>query len=176
MGEVATSVAKSAGRILGIYPELPPSPGAAALGLPGNRHHREHERAQARMFAAADGFAVLPGGLGTLDEFAEAFTGAQLQLHAKTDRAREHQELLRAAGHADRALRGEWLCKPRVMDLFQLAPNVDEAISIFTAINERNMKIPPSNSLSTRGADAGTRYELAADPIQKSGLSSRGTA
>ena len=38
---------------------------------------------KSRMFEAADAFAVLPGGLGTLDEFAEAFTGAQLRLHAK---------------------------------------------------------------------------------------------
>jgi uncharacterized protein (TIGR00730 family) len=38
---------------------------------------------KARMFAACDGFAVLPGGLGTLDEVSEAVTYAQLHLHQK---------------------------------------------------------------------------------------------
>jgi hypothetical protein len=36
-----------------------------------------------KMFEAADGFAALAGGLGTLDEFFEAVTAAQLGQHAK---------------------------------------------------------------------------------------------
>ena len=41
-----------------------------------------HER-KTRMFELADGFVVLPGGLGTLDETLEIITWKQLQLHAK---------------------------------------------------------------------------------------------
>ena len=41
-----------------------------------------HER-KTRMFELADGFVVLPGGLGTLDETIEVITWKQLQLHAK---------------------------------------------------------------------------------------------
>ena len=41
-----------------------------------------HER-KTRMFELADGFVVLPGGLGTLDETLEVITWKQLQLHAK---------------------------------------------------------------------------------------------
>lgn len=41
-----------------------------------------HER-KARMAELADGFAALPGGLGTLDELFEIWTWHQLGLHAK---------------------------------------------------------------------------------------------
>lgn len=35
------------------------------------------------MSALGDGFVALPGGLGTLDELIDAWTGWQLQLHNK---------------------------------------------------------------------------------------------
>ena len=41
-----------------------------------------HER-KALMAELSDGFIALPGGLGTLEEFAEVVTWAQLGLHAK---------------------------------------------------------------------------------------------
>ena len=41
-----------------------------------------HERKQL-MYDLADGFVALPGGLGTLEELAEAATWSQLGLHAK---------------------------------------------------------------------------------------------
>ncbi len=41
-----------------------------------------HERKQ-RMADAADAFVMLPGGLGTLDEFFEAATWTQLGIHTK---------------------------------------------------------------------------------------------
>ncbi len=41
-----------------------------------------HER-KALMAELADGFISLPGGVGTLEEFAEIVTWAQLGLHAK---------------------------------------------------------------------------------------------
>ncbi len=36
-----------------------------------------------KMIARADGFLVLPGGLGTYDEFFEVLSAAQLEVHAK---------------------------------------------------------------------------------------------
>ncbi|MFI4989179.1 MAG: TIGR00730 family Rossman fold protein [Alphaproteobacteria bacterium] len=41
-----------------------------------------HERKE-RMFALADAFIILPGGLGTLDETFEVLTWKQLELHDK---------------------------------------------------------------------------------------------
>jgi uncharacterized protein (TIGR00730 family) len=41
-----------------------------------------HER-KAKMSELSDGFMVMPGGLGTLEEFFEVWTWAQLELHLK---------------------------------------------------------------------------------------------
>jgi uncharacterized protein (TIGR00730 family) len=41
-----------------------------------------HER-KALMASLSDGFAALPGGLGTLEEILEVFTWAQLGIHQK---------------------------------------------------------------------------------------------
>ncbi len=41
-----------------------------------------HER-KTRMFELSDGFVVLPGGLGTLDETLEIITWKQLRIHSK---------------------------------------------------------------------------------------------
>jgi hypothetical protein len=41
-----------------------------------------HQR-KALMAELADGFVALPGGIGTLEEFFEAWTWAQLGMHAK---------------------------------------------------------------------------------------------
>ena len=44
----------------------------------GSMHERKN-----RMFELSDGFVVLPGGLGTLDEALEIVTWKQLRLHSK---------------------------------------------------------------------------------------------
>jgi hypothetical protein len=41
-----------------------------------------HER-KAMMAELSDGFLILPGGIGTLEEFFEVWTAASLGLHAK---------------------------------------------------------------------------------------------
>src|SRR5262245_22885594 len=83
MGETALAVSQAGGKVLGIIPSFlqhlePPLQIKSEIVITESMNERK-----ALMFAAADGFAVLPGGLGTLDELAEAFTGAQLRLHAK---------------------------------------------------------------------------------------------
>ncbi len=54
----------------------------AALGEGGEVHGAMHER-KAVMADMADGFLMLPGGFGTLDEFFEAVSWTQLGVHAK---------------------------------------------------------------------------------------------
>ena len=83
MGEVATAVSRAGGKVTGIIPGFlrhlePPLRISSETIITENMNERK-----ARMFAASDAFAVLPGGIGTLDEFAEAFTGAQLDQHDK---------------------------------------------------------------------------------------------
>lgn len=83
MGVVADAVLGGGGEAVGVIPEF-----LKDLEV-GNDEVTEqivtasmHER-KTRMFELADGFVVLPGGLGTLDETLEVITWKQLQLHAK---------------------------------------------------------------------------------------------
>ncbi len=68
--------------MLGVIPEFLRLPEvayeAAELVVVSSMHERK-----ARMFAEADAFVVLPGGVGTLEEVIELLSWARLDLHRK---------------------------------------------------------------------------------------------
>ena len=83
MGVVADAVLAGGGKAIGVIPEF-----LKDLEV-GNDDVTEqivtasmHAR-KTKMFELADGFVVLPGGLGTLDETLEIITWKQLRIHAK---------------------------------------------------------------------------------------------
>jgi uncharacterized protein (TIGR00730 family) len=83
MGELARAAREGGSKVTGIIPGFlryvePPLSIANELFITRDMNERK-----ARMFAAADAFVILPGGLGTLDELSEALTGAQLDTHSK---------------------------------------------------------------------------------------------
>ncbi|HEX7388816.1 MAG TPA: TIGR00730 family Rossman fold protein [Acidiphilium sp.] len=83
MGAVAGAALGAGGRVTGIIPEFLRArevefPGLSELIVTDSMHTRKH-----RMFARADAFVILPGGLGTLDELMEITTWKQLGRHAK---------------------------------------------------------------------------------------------
>ena len=83
MGLTADATLRGGGKAIGIIPrhlhdvEIGHS-GLSELHVVDTMHERK-----ARMFARADAFAILPGGLGTLDETFEIITWKQLGLHDK---------------------------------------------------------------------------------------------
>ena len=142
MGEVALAVSKAGGNILGIIPTFlrhvePPLQVASQIVVTDSMNERK-----ARMFEAADSFAVLPGGLGTLDEFAEAFTGAQLRLHAKpivlVNIKNYFDPLLTLINH----FVANGFAGAHVTQLIHLAPSVEDAIKILVAHQAAQAKQP----------------------------------
>lgn len=83
MGALADAVLASGGEVIGVIPqdlvdsEVSHS-GVTSLEVTSSMHDRK-----ARMAELADGFIVLPGGFGTLEEVAEILTWTQLGLIAK---------------------------------------------------------------------------------------------
>jgi len=78
MGEVAHAARLAGAHVTGVLPEFlrhlePPSQDAQKMIITADLQERKR-----LMLAYSDAFAVLPGGLGTLDEFFEAITSAQL--------------------------------------------------------------------------------------------------
>lgn len=83
MGVLADAVLDAGGEIIGVIPEGLARKEVAHAGVTDMRVvHTMHER-KALMSDLADGFLALPGGLGTLDEFFEICTWAQLGIHTK---------------------------------------------------------------------------------------------
>ena len=83
MGILADEVMASGGRAVGVIPaflndlELGHR-GVTELRVVGSMHERK-----ALMAELSDAFLALPGGFGTVEEFCEMLTWAQLGLHAK---------------------------------------------------------------------------------------------
>lgn len=83
MGELAEAALDRGGRVVGV---IPVGLFKREVGHTGLSELHEvpsmHERKRL-MYDLAQGFIGLPGGLGTLEELAEAATWSQLGLHAK---------------------------------------------------------------------------------------------
>lgn len=83
MGIIADAALESGAAVTGVIPQALKDreiahPGLTRLEIVPGMHER-----QRRMMDLADGFVVLPGGMGTLAEFFEALTWKQLGLHDK---------------------------------------------------------------------------------------------
>jgi uncharacterized protein (TIGR00730 family) len=83
MGIVADAALGAGGAVIGVIPEPLVSWEVAHAGLTELYVVDTMHTRKARMADLADGFLALPGGFGTLDEFCEVLTWAQLGLHAK---------------------------------------------------------------------------------------------
>jgi uncharacterized protein (TIGR00730 family) len=98
MGCIARSVTEAGGSVTGVIPkELfdreVAFTGTSDLRVVGSMHERK-----AIMAELSDGFIAMPGGLGTVEEFFEVLTWAQLGIHRKPC------GLLNVKGYYDRLL------------------------------------------------------------------------
>jgi len=83
MGVIANAVLEAGGEVIGVIPKALATKelahnGVTDLRVVGSMHDRK-----ALMAELSDGFIALPGGLGTLEEFFEVLTWAQLGMHQK---------------------------------------------------------------------------------------------
>jgi len=83
MGTLADTVMAAGGVVTGVMPRLLVEKEAAHTGLPDLRIVGSMHERKALMADLASGFIALPGGFGTLEEFCEVLTWAQLGVHAK---------------------------------------------------------------------------------------------
>lgn len=83
MGALADTVLQEGGQVIGVIPQVLVDreishEGLTELHVVNTMHERKFKMAE-----LADGFLALPGGPGTLEEFFEAFTWAQIGIHQK---------------------------------------------------------------------------------------------
>ncbi|MDE3097752.1 MAG: TIGR00730 family Rossman fold protein [Chloroflexota bacterium] len=83
MTAVADSVLVAGGEVIGVIPEALVAKELAHAGLSDLRVVASMHERKALMAELADAFVALPGGYGTLEEFCEVLTWAQLGFHPK---------------------------------------------------------------------------------------------
>lgn len=98
MGVVADAGLAAGGEVIGVIPETlaikeVAHGGLTQLHVVGSMHERK-----ALIADLSDAFIALPGGFGTMDEFCEILTWAQLRIHGKP------VGLLNAGGYYDELL------------------------------------------------------------------------
>lgn len=82
MGVVARTVHEYGGTVVGVIPERLKSIEGVAYDFADEMIVTETmQQRKARMFERSEGFVVLPGGYGTLEEFMEVLTLKQLRYH-----------------------------------------------------------------------------------------------
>lgn len=138
MGELADAALAAGGEVIGVIPEH--------TLIHESRHHGlselhvvadMHER-KARMAELADGFVALPGGAGTLEEFAEVWTWAHLDLHAKPlvllDVDGFYQPFRQFVDH----MVAEGFVRPRQRDMLRIDDSIDRVLDGFGAPGQPN--------------------------------------
>src|SRR5512139_1910295 len=83
MRKIAESVLEKGGEVIGVIPKGLVEKEVAFTGLADLRVVDSMHERKALMADLSDGFIALPGGLGTIEEFVEVVTWAQLGLHPK---------------------------------------------------------------------------------------------
>lgn len=130
MGAIADAALAGGAEVIGVLPEALSDreiahPGLTELHRVGTMHERK-----ALMASHADAFVALPGGYGTLDEFLEILTWAQLRIHAKPciliNTHRYYDGLLTFLDHAV----GEGFLQQKNRNLLLVAQNVEEALKL----------------------------------------------
>ena len=83
MGALADAAMAGGAPVIGVMPEALVAKEVAHLGLTELRVVKSMHERKATMSDLADGFVALPGGWGTVEEFFEILTWAQLGIHRK---------------------------------------------------------------------------------------------
>lgn len=137
MSKLADGALSANGQVTGILPKhlalmeaLPNKPSLLRDELETVITNAMHERKQ-EMFDRSDGFIVLPGSYGTLDEFFEILTWKKIGLHEKplvVFDINGYYTLLRKLLHH---MVDEGFARPESLNLVTFVRTLDELLSIF---------------------------------------------
>lgn len=134
MGVAADAALAAGGEVIGIIPDFLQDlelghNGCTELIITDSMHSRKQKMAE-----LADGFAILPGGLGTLDEAFEIITWKQLRLHDKPIAVVDvdgYWTPLRAM--VDQLIAQRYM-RPEQQDLFRMVESVDAVLPTLRAM------------------------------------------
>jgi uncharacterized protein (TIGR00730 family) len=128
MGALADAALEAGGKVTGIIPEHLMAAEHGHTGLDelivvDSMHTRKH-----RMFEVSDAFAVLPGGIGTMDETFEIITWKQLRLHDKPVIVVNVGDYWRGFDGLIAQMVGDGFCSPATRDLYTMADGAEDVL------------------------------------------------
>lgn len=142
MGAVADAALAGGGPVVGVIPDVIKEREIEHRGLTELHVVRTMHDRKAMLAERADAFVALPGGFGTLDEFIEVVTWAQLRIHAKPC------VLVNVGGFYDGLLRffdhtaAEGLIQPENRGLVQEARDPEDALVLVERVWAARAEIP----------------------------------
>ena len=142
MGVVADAALAAGGEVVGVIPERLHAvevghEGVTELHVVQSMHERKR-----KMFELSDGFVVLPGGLGTLDEAFEIVTWRQLGLHDKPVVLLNSNGYWEALRTLLRGLVSGGFADPSILGLFTVVSRVDQVLPALRQAPERAVPAP----------------------------------
>jgi uncharacterized protein (TIGR00730 family) len=130
MGAVADGALAVGGEVVGVIPDVIMDREIGHHGLTELHVVRTMHERKALLASKTDAFVALPGGYGTLDEFIEILTWAQLRIHSKPC------VLVNLGGYYDKFLEffdhavGEGFIRAENRGLILVAKDAAEAVAI----------------------------------------------
>jgi uncharacterized protein (TIGR00730 family) len=143
MGRLADATRLAGGRVTGIIPshlhdrEIGHH-GISELIVVGSMHERKQ-----LMFERSDAFAVLPGGIGTIEEAFEIITWKQLALHDKPIILVDIDGYWRPFQSLVEHVIDNGFAGPSVRGLFQVADSIDGLLEALAASHEPGLAPQP---------------------------------
>jgi|HubBroStandDraft_6_1064221.scaffolds.fasta_scaffold462215_2 uncharacterized protein (TIGR00730 family) len=142
MGAIADAALAAGGEVMGVIPDVIMDLEIGHRGLTELHVVRTMHERKALMASRADAFLALPGGYGTMDEFIEVVTWAQLRIHSKPC------VLVNVGGYYDGLLQffdatvAQGFIKPENRGLVQVARDVSEALELVEREWRAHAEIP----------------------------------
>jgi len=142
MGAVADAALGAGGAVVGVIPDVIREREIDHKGLTELHVVRTMHERKAMLADRADAFVALPGGYGTMDEFIEIVTWAQLKIHAKpcvmVNVRGFWDGLLAFLDHCVR----EGFIQSENRGLVQVGHNVEEALAIVERMWREQAEVP----------------------------------
>jgi len=142
MGAIADAALAAGGKVSGVIPDVIMDLEIGHRGLTELHVVRTMHERKALMASRADAFIALPGGYGTMDEFIEIVTWAQLRIHAKPC------VMVNVNGYYDSLLAffdtavEQGFLKPENRRLVQIARDAEEALEVVESEWSRREEVP----------------------------------
>jgi uncharacterized protein (TIGR00730 family) len=144
MGLMADAALAAGGQVIGVIPRFLIEAEAGHANLTELLVvDSMHERKQ-KMFEMADGFVVLAGGLGTLDETIEIITWRQLKLHDKPIVLVDIEGYWAPLRALIEAAIAQGFARPDVWELFTLVGRIEDILPALAATPEMAIRPEPT--------------------------------